>query len=60
MLLSSDWCKVEGCRNANEEDEVKANAETKVCIVPAPLERGEQKQGNNEHETTKILHESSV
>ena len=51
---------MEGCRSANEEDEVKANAETKVCIVPAPLERGEQKQGNNEHEMTKILHESSV
>ena len=32
MLLSPAplWCKVEGCRGANEEDGGKANAEMKV------------------------------
>ena len=29
-------------------------------VVHAPLERGEQKQGNKEHEMTKILPESLV
>lgn len=29
-------------------------------VVPAPVERGEQKQGNNEHEMTKIRHENLV